>query len=100
MAKVKFKNKAVTLDFNPGTLYRLAKSGYSVPDCFLKPDTTILSSVELLRICSKTELSSEEVADSISGFEPLMKAIQDLLEEEEEKEKNKPQEGTPAGKVS
>ena len=85
----KFEGKPVVFDLKPGTLYRLAKAGYSFPESFGKSDTALLATTELLRICSKTDLTSEEVADRIDDYEPLMQVMADLFESEEAKLKAK-----------
>ena len=95
---LKFEGKDVTLDLKPGTQYRLAKAGYSFPDSFSRADTAMLAATELLRICSKTELTSEEIADSLDSYEPLTNAVLALIDEEEAK--LAPEKGTEQTKVS
>ena len=82
---LKFEEKDVTLNLKPGTLYRLAQAGYSFPESFGKPETALLAATELLRICSKTELTSEEVADKLESYDDLTLAVTSLFDEEEEK---------------
>lgn len=94
MSKVTFKGKQVALNVKPGTLYRLAQAGFSLVDDLQDPTRQMLVAVELLRICAKTELSSEQVADSLRSMEPLLSAIMDLLDEETAKQETK---GTKAG---
>lgn len=86
---LKFEGKEVTLNLKPGTLYRLAKAGYSFPESFGQIDTALLAATELLRICSKTDLSTEEVADSLEDYEALTAAVTSLFDAEEERIKSK-----------
>ena len=100
MSEITFENNPVTLDLKPGTLYRLAKAGYAFPDSFGNSDTALLAAIELLRICSKTALTSEQVADKLEDIGPLTVAVANLFDEEEERMKSLPQEGTPEGNGS
>lgn len=97
MSKLKFQKKTVTLDLKAGTLYRLAKAGYSFPESFGQGDTALLAATELLRICSKTDLTTEEVADALDGYESLTKAIADLFDEEDTRLTNEPEKGDSEG---
>ena len=95
---LKFQGKYVTLDLKPGTLYRLAQAGYSFPESFGKPETSLLAATELLRICSKNDLTGAEIADQLDSYAPLVKAVTALFDQEEEK--LSPEKGTPEGKES
>lgn len=97
MATIKFLGRQVSLDLKPGTLYRLAQSGFSLVDDLQDPRRQVLVAIEILRICSKTKLTSEKVADKLESYEPLVVALQELLAEEDS---NQPKKGTPTGNAS
>lgn len=83
-----FRGKKVSLDMKPGTEYRLAQAGYTFPGSFVEPDTALLASVELLRICSGTDMTGEQIADSLKDFQPLTHAIIAMMDEMEQAAKN------------
>lgn len=94
MSEITYNNKTVSLNISPLTVYQLAKAGFSLVEDLQDPVRQPLFAAELLRICSGTQETAEEVAANLDSFEPLFQGIMDLISEEEEKQ---PKEGTPEG---
>lgn len=91
-----YKNTPVALNLTPGTQYKLALAGFSFYQSMGDPVQQILCGVELIRICSGTTDSADEVAENLESLEGLQTALIALIDQTANE---KPAPETESGKV-